>query len=182
MNPAMINTNLTEFFSHMNDVYVIHKGTTFKFINAPLTAIDILAEALENDQLAQDGLTLMGITKPIDRLKTYAQCRFGALDEFADFGSQKSSSDELINCEKKRACKGCGLVCKKKFSVAGETLSSREIQIAYLLAEGNDTEKIARLLYIEPITVRSTLLNIKAKLGILNNYSLVSYFIKTNIA
>lgn len=181
MNPAMINTKLTEFFSHMNDVYVIHEGTTFKFINAPLAAIEILAEALENDQLAKDGLTLMGITKSIDRLKAYAQCRFGALDEFADFG-QKGSSDELINCDKKRTCKGCGLVCKKKFSVAGETLSSREIQIAYLLAEGNDTEKIARLLFIEPITVRSTLLNIKAKLGILNNYSLVSYFIKNNIA
>jgi DNA-binding CsgD family transcriptional regulator len=183
MNPALIDRSKTEFFRTNGEVFCIYKQQVIAFEDAPILAIDLLADALENDLKAQDGLTLMGITKPIDRLKRYAECRFGALDQVADFSNDKiSDKDELIDCPNRFTCKGCGLVCKRKFATQGDSLSAREVQIGYMLAKGLDTETIAKELFIEPISVRSTLLNTKQKLGLANNYALVNYFTQNNIA
>lgn len=175
MNPAMIDTKSTEFFTWMGEVKVIHGRTVYDFNDAPLSAIDLLADALENDRKAQDGLTLMGIHEPVERLKRYAACRYGALNDNADFG-EGAKDDEMINCPFRHECKGYGLVCRKKFSVHGETLSSREVEVGCEIAKGFTVEQIALSKYVAPITIHSTLLHIKQKLRLNNRAAVASFF------
>lgn|GEM_PF-6549507 len=175
MNPAMIDTKSTEFFTWMGEVKVIHGRTVYDFNDAPLSAIDLLADALENDRKAQDGLTLMGIHEPVERLKRYAACRYGSLNENADFGTC-AKDDEMINCKMKYSCKGYGLVCRKKFSVQGESLSAREVEVGCEIAKGFTVEQIAIAKFVTPITIHSTLLHIKQKLNLPSRNAIASYF------
>lgn len=175
MNPAMINKENTEFFTWMGEVKVIHGRTVYDFNDAPLSALDLLADALESDQKAQDGLTLMGIHEPVERLRKYASCRYGDLNDSADFGSG-SKDDEMINCQLKHTCKGYGLVCRKKFSVHGESLSAREVEVGYEIAKGLTVEQIAISKFVTPITIHSTLLHIKQKLNLPSRAAVSSFF------
>jgi DNA-binding CsgD family transcriptional regulator len=174
MNPAMINTN-TEFFTWQGEVMVIHGRTVYNFNDAPLSAIDLLADALENDKRAHDGLTLMGIHEPVERLRKYAACRYGALNDNADFGTS-AKDDEMINCQNKHICKGYGLVCRKKFSVHGEKLSAREVEVGCEVAKGFTVEQIATSMFVAPITIHSTLLHIKQKLNLPSRAAVSSFF------
>lgn len=180
MNPAMIDPHKTEFFLYKGALRLIHKGKMSRFEDAPLSALDLLQTALDNDPKAQQGLILLGITEPIAQLRKYAECRYGSLDEVADFGS-KNTDDEMIDCPNKFSCKAYGLVCKRKFSIKGETLSSREVNIGRLYSTGKKVEDIAKDLFIEPITVWSTLLNIKIKLQLPNHIAVAGFF-QRNIA
>lgn len=181
MNPAIINSQNTEFFTWENQVKVIHHQTIYDFDEAPLSAIDLLSDALENDTRAQDGLTLMGIHNPVERLRTYASCRYGALNDTPDFGST-SKDDEMINCNCKHTCKGYGLVCRKKFSFHGEKLSSREVEVGFEIAKGLTVEQIALAKFVAPITIHSTLLHIKQKLQLSNRSAVASFFTRQNFA
>jgi len=175
MNPAMINPKSTEFFTWKGEVQVIHNQTIHSFDEAPLPAIDLLAKALENDIKAIDGLTLMGIHKPVERLRKYAACRYGSLNESADFGDN-GKDDELISCSHRHQCKGFGLVCRKKFAVSGEKLSAREVEIGFEIAKGHSVEQIAEDLFVSLITIHSTLLHIKQKLNLSCRSAVASYF------
>lgn len=175
MNPAMVNNSNTEFFTWMGKVMVIHRMTVYDFDDAPLSAIDLLSDALENDNKAQDGLTMMGIHNPVERLRKYAACRYGALNDNADFG-EGAKDDEMINCPFRHECKGYGLVCLKKFSVHGETLSSREVEVGCEIAKGFTVEQIALSKYVAPITIHSTLLHIKQKLNLTSRAAVASFF------
>lgn len=180
MNPAMIDSTKTEFFLYKGELRLIHKGKINKFEDAPLSALDLLRTALDNDPKAQQGLILLGITDPVAQLKKYAECRYGSLDDVADFGS-KNSDDEMIDCPNKFSCKAYGLICKRKFCIKGETLSTREVHFGWLYSTGLKVEEIAKQLFIEPITVWSTLLNVKIKLQ-LPNLVAVAVFFKTNMS
>lgn len=181
MNPALIDSCKTEFFTWQHHVKVIHHQTIYDFDEAPISAIDLLADALENDTRAQDGLTLMGIHNPIERLRTYASCRYGALNSSADFGG-KSTDDEMISCPLKHTCKGYGLVCRKKFAVHGEKLSAREVEVGFEIAKGMSVEQIAEAKFVTPITIHTTLLHIKQKLQLSNRSAVASFFTSQNFA
>lgn len=112
MNPAIYDHTKTEFFTWQGQLMVIHQGTIHTFEESPVSALDILRDDLENNQRAIDGLQLLGITNPVEQLRKYATCRYGSLDEHADFGST-STTDEMINCEHKYTCKAAGLICKR---------------------------------------------------------------------
>jgi len=175
MNPAMINPASTEFFTWNGEVMLIHNQTINRFDEAPLPVLDMLRKALENDKRAMDGMQLMGIHNPIEQLRTYAACRYGSLNDNADFGPQ-SKDDEMISCDKKHTCKGYGLICKKKFSVHGEMLSSREVEVGCELAKGFTIEQIALSKFVAPITIHSTLLHLKQKLNLSCRSAVASYF------
>ena len=57
-------------------------------------------------------------------------------------------------------------------------LSSREIQVVKLFAEGKSIKEVSELLFISCSTVRNHLHNIKIKLNIKRNVDLVKYAIK----
>lgn len=175
MNPSLIESECTKFFTWKDQVKVIYKQKIYDFEEAPIAAIDLLADALENDTRAQDGLTLIGIHEPVERLRQFAACRYGSLGDHADFGEGKTD-DVFINCESKHTCKGYGLLCKKKFSVSGEFLSAREIEIGCEIAKGKSVEQIADLKFVSAITIHSTLLHIKQKLNLPSRAAIASYF------
>ena len=90
----------------------------------------------------------------------------------------------MINCDHRHACKGYGLVCKKKFAIQGEKLSAREVEIGCEISKGQTVEAIADALFVAPITIHSTLLHIKQKLNLSCRASVASYFTRnfSNIA
>ena len=181
MNPALINPKHTEFFTWQDHVKVIHNATVYDFDHAPLTAIDLLAEALENDRRAQDGLTLMGIHNPVERLRQYAKCRYGNLNDSSDFGS-KTTDDEMINCQHRHTCKGSGLVCRKKFTVHGEKLSAREVEVGFEIARGLTAKDVADAKCVSEITIQTTLLHIKQKLNLPSRHAIAAFFTAQNFA
>jgi DNA-binding NarL/FixJ family response regulator len=120
-------------------------------------------------------MKLLKIHKPVEQLRMYAACRYGSLNENADFGPA-SSDDEMISCSQKHTCKGFGLICKKKFKVNGEMLSAREVEVGCEIAKGFTVEQIAMAKFVAPITIHSTLLHIKQKLNLTCRASVATYF------
>lgn len=175
MNSAIVNASATEFFTWNGKVMLIHNQTIHTFDEAPLAALDLLREALENDKRAMDGMSLLNITNPIEQLRTYAACRYGSMGEKADFG-EKHQEDSIVNCALKNTCKGYGLICKKKFHLSGENLTAREIEVGCEIAKGKTVEQIATSRFVEPITIHSTLLHIKQKLGLKNHSGIANFF------
>lgn len=181
MNPALLNKNETEFFTWDGKVMVIHHQMIHTFDEAPLEALTMLRDALDNDKRATDGLALMNITNPVEQLRMYAACRYGSFNDQADFGNWKSTDDELIDCPMKYSCKGFGLVCKKRFSVEGEKLSSREVEVGLQLARGLSVDQIATASFVEPITIHSTLLHLKQKLNLPSRTAVAIFFTRNMI-
>jgi DNA-binding NarL/FixJ family response regulator len=68
--------------------------------------------------------------------------------------------------------------CRGKFESPTGPLTSREIQILQLVAEGKTSREIAELLFISMMTVQNHRTNIKKKLNIKKNADLVKYAIE----
>lgn len=175
MNPAIIDKTKTEFFTWKDELKVIYQGSIYDFNHAPLGAIDLLRDDLENNPRALDGLQLLGITDPVEQLRKYASCRYGSLNDKADFG-EKTPDEEMFICDKQNTCRAAGLICRRKFATKGETMTRREVEIGYAISTGQTVEQIAEALFVAPITIHSTLLHIKQKLNLLNYAGIASHF------
>ena len=182
MNQAIIKG--TEFFLTNDKLMVVHNGSTTDFESAPLEVLDILNADLERNPLAETALDLLGIHDPIERLRKYAECRYGAYDETPDFLNGKPQpNDEVIICQLRSQCPANGKLCVDRPRLENlERLSQREIEVVKYLGDGLTTQQIADKMFVCDAAIRQHIMKLKHKLDIATHAGLGVWASKIGLA
>lgn len=108
----------------------------------------------------------------------FARCNFGEYDQQKyDIDRHGSFQFEEVRCPLRGECQDEGVICKPQMD---SKLSSRELEILALIAEGLQTVEISNELLISTATVNRHRENIKAKLCLKTLGQMVNYYL-TNI-
>ena len=108
----------------------------------------------------------------------FARCNFGEYDQQNyDIDRNGSFQFEEVRCPLRGECEDEGTICKPQLD---SKLSLREHEVLALIADGLQTDEIARELSISTTTVNRHRENIKVKLNMKNIAQLVNYYL-TNI-
>lgn len=108
----------------------------------------------------------------------FARCNFGEYDQQRyDIDHNGAFQFEEVHCPLRGECKDEGIICKPELD---SKLSSRELEILALIADGMQTVEIANELSISTATVNRHRENMKAKLRLKTLGQMVNYYL-TNI-
>lgn len=105
----------------------------------------------------------------------FIRCNFGEYDALSlDINGGGEFRLEDVRCPLRGECLFEGVICRP---ILNTKLSSREEQVAKLLAQGYKFEEIGKILHISPFTVKRHISNIKTKLR-LNTHQIIAKFSK----
>ena len=158
----------------INEPMFILKETDTKLIAAMLTAIQelypaafaALAEIYSRSELNKNYYQF----KMVHR---FIRCNFGEYDALS-LDVNGGFRFEDVRCPLRGECLFEGVICRP---VLDTKLSSREEQVARLLAQGYKFEDIGKELHISPFTVKRHITNIKTRLK-LNTHQIIAKFSK----
>ena len=160
----------------VNEPMFILKETDSKLIASMLTAIQelypaafaALSEIYSRSELNKNYYQF----KMVHR---FIRCNFGEYDALSlDVNGGGEFRFEDVRCPLRGECLFEGVICRP---VLDTKLSSREEQVAKLLAKGYKFEDIGKELHISPFTVKRHIANIKTRLK-LNTHQIIAKFSK----
>lgn len=131
--PAGLIDNNVELFSFNEEPMAIHMGQTKNLLDLPCDIINLIDEDLISNEPAYVALDLAGYTTKEAKLKKYAVCRFGNLDNTPDIQDGKLTRSEYYNCGFRGECPMEGIVCSSLW-VNGRVLSPFETEMIKELA------------------------------------------------
>jgi len=106
----------------------------------------------------------------------FIRCNFSEYDQYNfDIDHEGHFRFEEVHCPLRGECKIEGILCKPKQET---NLSSREMDILRLIADGKQTDEIAEDLNISPCTVNHHRCNIEAKLHLNSVAKLINFYNK----
>lgn len=132
MYPGMLCAG-KEYFNNGAEVMVIHEGTVKNFHDLP--EHPELAGIISAERELNEILTKWYGTNELQKQKTLARCRFGALNFSADFYEGDVLSDRC-ECPHRGNCSGENIICKPA-KINGAEVTEEEIAILREVA-GND--------------------------------------------
>ena len=160
----------------VNEPMFILKETDSKLIASMLTAIQelypaafaALSEIYSRSELNKNYYQY----KMVHR---FIRCNFGEYDALSlDINGGGEFRFEDVRCPLRGECLFEGVICRPALDTK---LSSREEQVARLLAQGYKFEDIGKELHISPFTVKRHITNIKTRLK-LNTHQIIAKFSK----
>lgn len=165
--PGLKSKNI-EFFSDTGkDLFMVTEGNLVPFSDFGDDVISLLSRELYSDPEALK--CLKDIKYPIDRIKQFGICRYGAFTKNPDFNSnrKKLKEREYFDCGARGNCPfdGEGKVCQE-IIVNNLVITRQEIHVIKLIAEDLTDIEIADRLFISPHTAIKHRQNIKEKLGL----------------
>lgn len=106
----------------------------------------------------------------------FIRCNFGEYDALSmDVNATGNFRMEDVKCPLRGECPFERVVCHPTLNTK---LSTREEQVAKLLAEGNTSEEIGEELHISPWTVKRHIANIKTRLKLAHTHQIIAKFSK----
>ncbi len=106
----------------------------------------------------------------------FIRCNFGEYDALAmDINARGEFRMEDVHCPLRGECPYERIICRPTMDTK---LSSREQQVAGLIAEGYTIEEIGEELHISPYTVKRHIANIKIRLRLTHTHQIISKFSK----
>lgn len=106
----------------------------------------------------------------------FIRCNFGEYDTLAvDINARGEFRMEEVHCPLRGECPFERVICRPTMNTK---LSSREQQVAELIAEGYTIEEIGEQLHISPYTVKRHISNIKTRLRLTHTHQIISKFSK----
>ncbi len=104
----------------------------------------------------------------------FIRCNFGRFDtQQWDIDASGRWSLEDVDCPLRSECKAEGIICRAKLTTG---LSSRELEVVVLLAEGNTARQTAKHLCISEHTVNVHVQNILRKMGATNMKQVTTWY------
>lgn len=139
--PGMLDSNY-EFFNTEDGLKVMSNGKIIDFNAIPMPLYQLLKEEKEKHSEAHAILMEWYPDSEINRLKTFAKCRFGGLDYTPDITPETTQLGEYWDCPLRGACKGEGIVCLPlRFN--DQILHNLEIKMIKLLTTSSTNEVIS---------------------------------------
>ncbi len=157
---------------------------------SPAFSIDVIPQALN----AAPGTKFVAITPEQSGVTLVNAIRSG----ITSYIKKDCDMDEIIDSVKETAAGGkffCGKILETirkeaiqvdnieniDFTCAPLTISTRELEIIQLIAEGYTNDQISEKLFLSKHTIATHRKNIMAKLGVNNTAAIVMYAVKTQL-
>ncbi|OYX86769.1 MAG: hypothetical protein B7Y83_00075 [Flavobacteriales bacterium 32-34-25] len=131
----------TEFFVSKGEVKIIQNSKVLPFCEISSATMQVLEEAINNDQHAKRELLDMHPNSKIKRLEQFAMCRFGGLDFQGDIKDGELQDGEYWPCPNHGNCKSEGILCKLP-NYNGERLKKEDVKLLQLTATNMTNEVI----------------------------------------
>jgi DNA-binding CsgD family transcriptional regulator len=176
--PAGLVDENIEFMVENGEVKFTMNGTLHDFLELTVNDLAVVENAFKTDFKAQTGIELIGITDPIERLKKYIFCRWGALNSKADIDHDSDDLDiEYWDCGC-RPCLGDGLICKYP-KVKEKRLTRHEMIIIRSIGNERLNKQIAEDLNVSFDTVNKECRTIANKIGCYGKNGIAAFAGKT---
>lgn len=173
--PGLLDDNGEVFYNPEDgELYAIFNGHTMPFFQLPDYVLQDFRQECFSDVKAQELFEKQGVTQLEDRLFVYVKCKYGALNEEADWTLDGVLNGEYWNCQ----CNGnCALKSyfRQGLDAANGHLSDREIQVIREIASGKADKVIADDLFISIHTLNNHKKNIQRKTGCNNKVEIANY-------
>lgn len=178
--PAGLVDENIEFMVLNGEVKFTMGGTLHDFDELTIDDLSIIRKELDKDHKAINGMELLGIYDPIEQLKKYVFCRFGALNSKADINHDTDELDtEYWDCGC-RPCLGDGLICKYP-KVKEKKLTTHEMKIIRSIGNDRLNKEIAAELGVTNDTVNKECRTIANKIGCYGKNGIAAFAGKTMI-
>lgn len=177
--PAAFQQDRIEIFVLNGEVVFWENGQIRPFNELPAEETTRLRMELDNDARALRGLSLMGISDPVDELRQYAFCRYGDFDKVADISEAKETTSEYWNCGQ-RPCPADGYLCKLP-EVPNGKLTPADADIIRMIGEDLPNKMIAERRGTSLYTVNRQCKNIAVKIGCFTQKGIASFAGRNNI-
>ena len=142
--PGMCDDSL-EIFFHPEEqkLKAIDNGSVKDFSAVSTAKKQFLNHMIETDSKLAEVLELMFPNNHAAQIEKIAKCRFGGLNFQADYcTSSNTINHDIINCDIRDSCIGCGIVCKN-LSYHGEEITATDVLAIQLMASDHKTEVLA---------------------------------------
>jgi DNA-binding CsgD family transcriptional regulator len=172
---ALLNSSI-EIFTANGRVMAITEGATYEWEKIPARVREKLRELLHSDPQA---LELLQDYSQNERLRIYAKCRFGGFNATPDIDVCGTANSEHWDC----SCTDCPLQShfRNTLAVKNGILSSREIEVAKLIAQGYLGKIISDRLNICESTINTHKRHLFEKVGVSSSVELSRWAYKINL-
>jgi len=147
--PGMCDDSLEIFFhSEEKKLKAIVNGQVKNFSEINAVKKQFLFDIISNDGQLSAVLEIMFPKNTKAQIEKLAACRFGGLNFQPDYNAAtKTFNHDIINCDIRTSCIGCGIVCKN-LQYNGEELSQTDVLAIQLMASDHKTELLAEELHM----------------------------------
>ena len=177
--PAAFKKDNIEIFVLNGEEVFCENGQMRPFNELPSDKATQLRQELENDPRAIRGLSMLGITNPIEQLRHYAFCRFGDFDKVADTDEDGETVTEYWNCGR-RPCAADGFLCKLP-EVPNGRLTPHDGKIIRVISADLPNKQIADRMGTSLHTVNTQCKNIARKIGVQTKTGIAAFAGRNNI-
>lgn len=174
MIPAGLIDQNFEFFSHQGNLMLLTDGKLKSFDSMPAWLFNHLKETIDSSPEISKALDELRLIKPIDRIRKFVTCRFGACDNLPDSDEHGNFQDEFVPCEKRGLCVHEGILCAPIRAPYGY-ISTRELEVIQLMAQDLPNKMIADQLDISVCTVSTHIQHIQLKTGCHSKHGVVAW-------
>ena len=174
------------FLNESQNKIVVHDKKTDEFRNFSDAETEFIYKAIikirDDYPKAYEALNKMYLLRANKRymiVSHFFRCNFGMLDNILDIDDDFNFRLEKVFCPMRAGfCHHENVICNPELSTE---LSSRELEVAKLLAQELTCEEIGERLFISPFTAENHKKKIFAKLEIHTLASLVNYAYKNKL-
>lgn len=133
--PGMCDDSLEIFYHEEdNELMAIHQGSIIKYDDLPESTTQFLAEIIETEEDLKNILNEWFPNNIKEQKRKLAICRFGGLNHEPDYDfATMTVSHDIVDCDIKATCAGCGIVCKN-LQYNGIELNEVEIKSIQLMS------------------------------------------------
>ena len=172
---ALLNESI-EILTSNGKLMAITNGKTYQWEDIPARVRKSLEDLLHSDPQA---LELLHDYSQSERLRIYAKCRFGGFNATPDIDVCGTANSEHWDC----SCDDCPLRhhFRNTLAVANGILSSREIEVAKLIAQGYFGKEIAARLNICESTINTHKRHIFEKIDVASSVELTKWAYQINL-
>jgi len=176
---TILSPNSIEYFTVNGKVYFLKNMEVHPFDELSIADATALRIDMECNQAATKAIE-KHITDPIEQLRQYAACRYGALNRTPDMVNGKHHDNEQPETSCRPSCRfGCKICANSPAAIYG-TPTRKEIEAAKLIP-GHSDKQIADIMHISRNTVVSHLQHLREKTGTHDRSSLMLWAFSINV-
>ena len=142
--PGMCDDSLEIFFhSEEQQLKAIVNGQVKCFSDVLPERKAFLKQIISSEDDLANILNIMHPENETKQIEQLAKCRFGGLNFQADYCRKtETTNHDIIDCDIRDTCIGCGIVCKDLHYNGGE-ISQTDVKAIQLMATDHKTEVLA---------------------------------------
>jgi DNA-binding CsgD family transcriptional regulator len=177
--PAGLADDNVEFFVLNGEPVFLQGGKMFQWDEMTIDMMTNLRKEMDKDHKVQKGFELLGIHDPMEQMKKFIFCRFGALNSIPDYCGDGNLNSEYWDCGC-RPCPADGFLCKYPDVEKGQ-LTIHEVAIVRQICQDKSNKMIANAFGRSIDTVNKEIKRICEKIGCHTKYGVAAFAGQNNI-